>query len=299
MSTPTDSELPGHTALLDICAAFGANPTDARLLHHRSNAVWLLPHDNLIARLAPDTDLRRQRATTAVTVTRWLAGRDQHIALAPAHGQQPLRSHGAVATLWPYRPSTRPNPAALGALVRRLHDQPVPPFPLPRYQPLNRLREALSVDEEREQPALDSSERSWLKERIDAVLGEFATTDFPLGYGLVHGDVHDENAVYDQDSWVLIDWDGCCLGPRELDLVSTLPDHFHQDTDERREFIAAYGRDLMDWPGWTLLRDLTELHSLGSYIRLAPTKPAAEQELHHRIRSLRSGDREAIWHAVA
>jgi hypothetical protein len=49
----------------------------------------------------------------------------------------------------------------------------------------------------------------------------------------------------------------------------------------------------------TLLRDITELHSLGAYIRLAPTKPAAAEQLRHRLRSLRAGDRAMVWHAVS
>ncbi|MFI2477810.1 hypothetical protein [Nocardia xishanensis] len=85
----------------------------------------------------------------------------------------------------------------------------------------------------------------------------------------------------------------------KLDLVNGLPDHFHQPQHERERFAAAYGYDLLDWPGWTLLRDITELHSLGAYIRLAPTKPAAAEELRQRIRSLRIGDKAAIWQAVS
>ncbi|MEU1545546.1 hypothetical protein [Nocardia sp. NPDC005745] len=115
----------------------------------------------------------------------------------------------------------------------------------------------------------------------------------------MHVDVHSENAVCDHGQWVLIDSDQCGIGPRELDLVNGLPDHFHQPQHERAPFAAAYGYDLLDWPGWTLLRDITELHSLGACIRLAPSKPAAAEELGHRVRSLRAGDRAVVWHAVS
>ncbi|MER7449343.1 hypothetical protein ABTW96_03535 [Nocardia beijingensis] len=49
----------------------------------------------------------------------------------------------------------------------------------------------------------------------------------------------------------------------------------------------------------TLLRDITELNSLGAYIRLAPSKPAAAEQLRHRIRSLQTGDKAAVWQAIA
>ncbi|MFG1797788.1 phosphotransferase family protein [Nocardia sp. NPDC049149] len=92
---------------------------------------------------------------------------------------------------------------------------------------------------------------------------------FPLGYGVIHADAHSENAVQTDSGFVLIDWDGCCIGPRELDLISGLSDHFHAPESDRRQFLDTYGYDLLAWPEWPLLRDIAELHSIGAYIRLA------------------------------
>ncbi|MEV6336244.1 aminoglycoside phosphotransferase family protein [Nocardia vinacea] len=296
----SDSDLPGREALRAACNEFGVDDRGAQLLHQRSNAVWMLPDCELVVRLAPNTDYRRERAEAAVTVTRWLAAAEEPVALTPASGDQPIAIGGAIATFWPYRPSDdQPGPADLGALVRRLHEFPVPSFPVPRYRPLRRLFEALALEDERLAPALAASDRAWLQERAEMLVATFARTRFPLGEGLIHADVHAENAVRDSGRWVLIDWDQCCVGPRELDLVSGLPDHFHQPLDDRQEFAAAYGYDLLDWPDWTLLRDITELHSLGSYIRLAPSKLAAAAELNHRLQSLKTGNRDAIWQAVS
>ncbi|MFD0361345.1 phosphotransferase enzyme family protein [Nocardia sp. GCM10030253] len=296
----SDSELPGREALRAACKEFGVNDEGARLLHHRSNAVWLLPTQNVVARLAPNTSYRRERADAAIAVTRWLESVEQPIALTPVAGRQPAANPDAIATFWPYRPSdTQAGPADLGALVRRLHTVGEPPFPVPRYQPLRRLFEALALDDKRSVSALASKDRAWLRDRADTVVAEFHRTRFPLGEGLIHVDVHSENAVSDRGRWVLIDWDQCCIGPRELDLVNGLPDHFHQPVNDRNLFAAAYGYDLLEWPGWTLLRDLTELHSVASYIRLAPSKPAAAAELRCRFQSLRTGDDAAIWHAIS
>ncbi|MGH3620539.1 MAG: phosphotransferase family protein [Sciscionella sp.] len=297
--TPQDDVLPGLDALREACRVLGVNATDARLLHHRSNAVHVLPRASVVARLAPDTPLRRQRAATTVTVTRWLATHPDSIALSPIPGDQPVTAAGAVATFWPLR-STTPAPtlADLAVLVRRLHTLPVPPFPVPRYQPLHRLIEALTVDQHRAQPALIDDDRAWLLARARELVEVFTTTRFPLGEGLVHADAHSENLVRAGDQWMLIDWDGTCLGPRELDLRVGLPNHFHEPDTDRTRFCTAYGYDIRTWPEWTLLRDLTELHSLSSYIRLAPSKPAAAHELHHRIQSLRTTDTTAQWHAI-
>src|SRR5262245_26598148 len=98
--------LPGLEALAQVCSAFGLNDSNARLLHHRSNAVYLLPDEHVVVRLAPPTALRRERAATAITVTRWLKTQSNPIALTPAPGNQPIIVGSAVATIWPYQPST-------------------------------------------------------------------------------------------------------------------------------------------------------------------------------------------------
>ena len=278
--------------------------TDARLLHHRSNAVYLLPCEGIVARLAPDTPLRRHRADTTISVTRWLATQPCPVVLPPLPGDQPVTAAGAVATFWP-RGSTVPAPSLtdLALLLRRLHALPAPPFPVVRYRPLHRLGEALTIDRDRQQPVLSDADHSWLLARVRELADAFANTEFPLGEGLIHADAHSENLVrVDEphpDQWLLIDWDQTCIGPRELDLLTGLPDHFHESDADRARFLAAYGYDILGWPQWTLLRDITELHSLGAYIRLAPGKIAAEHELRHRIRSLRTSDRSARWTAVS
>ncbi|MBB5160037.1 phosphotransferase family protein [Saccharopolyspora phatthalungensis] len=301
MSLPTtpDTRLPGLDALHATCQIFGADPTDAHLLHHRSNAVYLLPHEQIVARLAPDTPVRRRRAQTTITATRWLATQPAPVALPPMPGQQPVIANGAVATFWPHRATTSlPSLTDLAVLMRRLHALPAPPFPVPHYQPLQRLSESLEIDQHRQQPALAAADHTWLLDRATTLLDTFTATQFPLGEGLVHGDAHNENMVHDHGEWLLIDWDNTCIGPRELDLLTAVPNHFHKPEADRTQFLTAYGYNILDQPGWPVLRDITELHSLGSYIRLAPSKPAAATELHHRIRSLRTGDRSARWHAI-
>jgi Ser/Thr protein kinase RdoA (MazF antagonist) len=292
--------LPGLDALAQVSRTFGVNIDDAVLLHHRSNAVYLLPRENVVARLAPDTPLRRERAVTVVSVTRWLDTQPGSVALPPITGEQPVIAGGAVATFWPYQPTTPPPTLGdLAGLLRRLHALPSPPFPLPPYRPLHRLREALDIDTARPHPVLSADDRAWLAARTDQIVETFAATDFPLGIGLVHADAHRENLVRHGDGWVLIDWDQTCLGPRELDLLAGLPDHFHEPEIDRSAFLAGYGYNVAQWPSWALLRDIAELHSLASYIRLGPGKPAAAAELDRRVRSLRSGDRSVRWQAIS
>lgn len=294
-----DNALPGRPELEKACYAYGLNAARAQLLHRRSNAVWRV--DDVVVRLAPDTPLRRTRAATSIAVTRWLASTTtEPVALCPLPGHQPVLVDGAVATFWPYRPSTvEPTARDVAKLVRLLHQRPAPPFEVPEYRPLRRLRDALEVDAARTRPVLSRRDRVWLHRRADDLIAAFEATRFPLGRGLVHADAHAENAVLDKGGWVLIDWDNACYGPRELDLVGTLPDHFHAPHTDRVEFVRAYGYDLLEWPGWMLLRDITEYHSLGAYLRLAADTPRAASELHRRVESLRTGDRDVVWQTVS
>lgn len=185
--------------------------------------------------------------------------------------------------------------------VCRLHaaGDPPPSVSIPTYQPLLRLREALDIDGRRTEPALPDPDRSWLRNRAVELVAEYRDTNWPLGIGLIHADAHRGNTVDGESGWVLIDWDATSTGPRELDPVGTIPAHFHEPDCYRQQFTAAYGYDILTWPGWTLLRDIVELHSIGSYIRPAADNPAAANELHRRVRSLHSGDRSVVWHAVS
>ncbi|WP_067463995.1 aminoglycoside phosphotransferase family protein [Nocardia amamiensis] len=298
------SGLPSVDALKAVCAAFGIVTDGAELLHHRSNAVYLLAGEGnggVIVRMAPDTDLRRARANTGVAVTRWLNEQDgEPIGLCPLPGEQPVIAAGVVATFWPYCPTrTLASSTDIAGVLRRLHHLPRPPLPVPEYRPLHRLREALTLDASRTRPALDADDHLWIATRADELVDAYNAAEFPLGRGLIHADAHSENAVHTDRGFVLIDWDQCCIGPRELDLVSGLPDHFHEPEIDRRRFFDAYGYDLLAWPHWHLLRDIAELHSVGAYIRLAPDKPTAAEQLRVRISSLRRGDREVRWTAVS
>lgn len=288
-------------ALAEVCARAGLHADGAYLMHHRSNAVYRLPQDHVVARLAPDTPVRRQRAEVSIAVCRWLAEVAPGLALPPTNVDQPIMTGGFVATIWPYHPAADlvPPPEVLGLLLRRLHALPTPPFSVPTFQPFDSLTEALRGDASRDRPVLSPDDHAWLADHMAAIVTFFDTTEFPLGYGLLHGDAHNENLVPAGDGWAWIDWDKTCVGPRELDLVSALPDHFHEPAAERTALLRAYEYDLTEWPSWPWLRDHTELSALSSYIRLASTRNDVAVELRRRVTSLRDGNRDVVWRAVA
>lgn len=300
MTNPRDSgALPGDHELDALCGALGLNSSGARMLPSRSNAVFHLPAADIVVRLSSATPTHEARAALVVSVTRWIADHGGP-ALAPTSHPQPVRERDTVATLWPYLPSPNiPQARDLAMAVRELHHVATP-TPPPAHEPLARLHEALDLDTMRDQPVLPTDTRQWLLTRAARLQHAYDMTVTPLGRGLVHADVQPDNLLQDHDGrWLLIDWDRASHGPRELDLAFAIPDHFHEPDLDRAEFSAAYGYDVTTWTGWTLIRDLTELHSLAGYIRRATTNPVARDELHRRVDSLVTDDRSVVWFSVS
>jgi aminoglycoside phosphotransferase (APT) family kinase protein len=294
--------LPARHELHALCDTANLDDRDAVLLHARSNAVYHLPREGLVLRLATATPAQVDRAQKVVAVCRWLAKHDGPC-LTPTDLPQPVFAAGAVATVWPFLPSSHmPTPTDLGATLRDLHGITAPPPPLPTYQPLTRLREALDLDTTRHTPALTPDQHAWLADHADRLHAAYQNLTSRLGTGLVHGDAHTENLLHDSataDRWVLIDFDHAAHGPRELDLLYAAPDHFHEPAADRHAFTRAYGHNLLTWPGWQTLRDISEAHSLASYIRRAPTTPAAATELTRRLHSLRTADPTVVWASIS
>jgi hypothetical protein len=301
VTAPLDSgALLGHRELGAVCGALCLDPSGARMLPSRSNAVFHLPAESIVVRLSTATPINDARAAHVVSLTCWIADHGGP-ALAPAPHPQPVRQAGTVATIWPYLPSPSiPTPRDLAGAVRKLHHLGAAPPPLPKHQPLARLHEALDLDTARDKPVLSVDIREWLLAGAVRLQYAYDTIATPLGRGLIHADVQPDNLLQGSDGrWLLIDWDRASHGPRELDLVFAVPDHFHDFDIERTEFSAAYRYDITTWTGWTLIRDLTELHSLASYIRRAATNPAARDELNRRVDSLVTDERSVVWRSVS
>lgn len=298
--TGDSGALPQRHHLHAVCDAAGLDGRDAVLLHALSNAVYHLPREDLVLRLATATPPQVERAHKVVALCHWVA--EHHgPALTPTGLPQPVFAAATIATVWPYLPPSHPpHPAALGATLRDLHALTAPPPPVPTYQPLVRLREALDLDATRDAPALTAEQHAWLTDHTEHLRATYPHLTSHLGNGLIHGDPHPNNLMHDPITgrWVLIDFDHAAHGPRELDLLYAAPDHFHTPATDRHTFTHAYGHNLLNWHGWRTLRDISEAHSLASYIRRAPTTRAAATELTRRLRSLRTAD-PTTWTSIS
>ncbi len=287
-----------HRVLAVACARLGLSPHDAELVRLHSNAVFRLPGEQLVVRIA--TNPRAWASVAAsVQVTRWLAARGLPTVEPADVPGQPLLVDGMVVSLWhlvPLAPGVRGTASDLGHILRTLHDQPQPPVALPPLaHPLQEIERIVHEHAH----VLAPSHRSWLRQRIGELREAWDALAFPRPQGLVHGDAHPGNLLPAVGGRVVLgDWDQVGLGPREWDLIQVHYTHrrFGRPAASDLDAIAAcYGWDIRDWPGLDTLIAIRELSGLSPYIRTAPAKPAARREVTWRLETLMTGDTKARW----
>jgi hypothetical protein len=296
-------------AARDAAHTRGLSATDLQPLRVHGSGIFLIRPDDIVARVTPRTPTYEARARHATATTHALAATG--FACTRPLWAEPTFLDTAVVTFWHYYPQPADDqPAhspehlaeALADLLRDLHTWTGPLPDLEPVQPLARLAAALQTDNARDTPALRPDERDYLTARVSDVQAGWEKIESALGWGLIHNDAHRRNLLLADTSpttFVLADWDGVGLGPREIDLVQTGSPGWKFDLTEaeRLAFTRRYGFDLADWPGHTVLREARLLHSLAAYIRLAPAKSAAATELHARLDDL-LGRQPHTWRPV-
>ncbi|GAA3464332.1 phosphotransferase family protein [Saccharothrix longispora] len=298
MTAPRPDEETTELLVERAAHELGLNTSGLRLLHQHATAVYLLPAADAIARVHTGDPAA---AVRSVTIAHWLT--DQGFpATTPLPGSRPITHDNKRAiTFWTHYPQptppARPDPAALGRLLRELHRLPPPPVILPVYRPLASLNATIATA-----VCLHTEDRAWLTDTAGALLVDYAELDFPLGHGHLHGDAYPGNLLLDTTSghWRLGDWDETAAGPRELDLANTYQGiRMGRTTAELNRFAQAYGYDLRDWTGLPTLRAIRDLHTLGSFIRRADRGDSeAATELRRRLHVLRQGGPTRTWHGV-
>lgn len=284
-------------ALLRACELAGLNPTDAQLVHHYANAVYVLPVHNAVARLQHGPQ-GAQRAATSLRVTRWLVVDHDFPATAPISGIEPIVvDEATTATFWTYYPQSdddrKPTSAHLGALVRRLHDLPRPPVDLSRWTPLQSLEMSLRTPSVLAVISLE--EQGWLLAHINKIRDDLDSLNWPLGWGLIHGDAWAGNVLWNTiagtDATVLGDWDSVCWGPREIDLIPSFhaARRYGRGPDWAQAFVQTYGYDLSGWSGFSTLLAMRDLVQLAGPLRRAPHEPTLARALRERIDGIRTG----------
>lgn len=292
--------VPGDLAAIleTACAQAGLPSAGAEPIRLGENAIFRLP-GGIVARIARTG--QQAAARREIAVSGWLNAAG--IAAVAAWGDldQPVDVNGRSVTFWdelpPHAPGSLPQVAAA---LRKLHALPVPAgVPLGVLDPFVRLRERIG-----QAATLAEGDRAWLAGRLAVLEQDWAALSVSAPRCVVHGDAWTGNVVTTSDSRViLLDLERCSVGPPEWDLVSTAVKYvtFGQVTQAGyQRFCDAYGRDVTDWSGFQVLRDIRELRMTCYAAQQAAEHPRLAGEASLRVACLqgRRGPRPWPWTPV-
>jgi aminoglycoside phosphotransferase (APT) family kinase protein len=269
------------------------DPAGARLIKMTNNAVFHLPREGVVVRMATTSTLFH-RVDKVLAVARWLAGTDVPAVELDERYDQPLQTAGSLATVWRYVQPSEPAPDAgsLARVMQRWHSVEAPPPGLPLWNPVADARLRLS-----DANGLDDADHAYLSQRYDALEADLAELLPRMQTGIIHGDAHTGNLIRAADGSVVIaDFDNTCIGPREWDLV---PVAYGATRFGRRDwqhaFVEVYRRDVTCSPDWSVLRTVRELQMVASVVPVLASNPGVAAQFRHRLETIRRGDHRARW----
>lgn len=280
-----------HKILLRACSEIGLNPSTVVELRHQTNGVYLLKNEMLVAKVArPEYGIEHTKRT--VLTVRWLMA--MNFPTVPlANFDQPIVIDGSAVTFWDYLEQTRPVRAPdIARPLRQLHSLGRPPTAIPALDAIPAIWFSISNES-----ILTEDEHEYLAARCTRLADVAHGLRYEQPSRLLHGDPQHANALWNIDHAVLSDWDSLVIGPPEWDLV-TIDVHcrrFNYPPAEYDEFCTTYGRDIRQWDGYQVLRDIRELRMIATNARKsAPGSPSAV-EVKRRISQLRNGTDESPW----
>jgi len=284
-------------ALEHACRERGLSTGGAKLIHHYSNAVYLLPDEHAVARLTHGGH-GAERVRHIQRVVSWLTERAAVAATAPWPGVEAVAvDDRTTVSFWTHYPQPDNGPeltsAHLAHILRHLHDIEAPPFSLERWQPLTSL--ATVLDDPAHSDTLAPGDLTWLRKSVADVKRRVHALDSPLGHGLIHGDAWAGNLLWNTaagpDAAVLGDWDWVSFGPREVDLVPSwhAVRRYGKNQDWADTFARAYGYDLTDWTGIETLLLMRDLMQITGPLRRSRDSSIFAEVLRERLDGIRSG----------
>jgi aminoglycoside phosphotransferase (APT) family kinase protein len=281
-----------------VLAAAGVLPgpvRDARLLALGENAVFAA--GDLVVKVGRDPELL-DRARRELDIALWLA--EEGVPAVRAAVTEPLLLEGHPVTVWHRMPdAVRPaEPRDLAELLRVVHALPTPPvdaLELPPRELLGGVERWLRLAGD----AIAPADAEYLRERRDGFAAATAELSPHLPPGPVHGDALPRNVHVGPDGPVLVDLETFSADLREHDLVvmALSRDRYGLPAAAYEEFTEAYGWDVREWSGCSVLRGARETASCAWVAQHAPGNPRALTEFERRVASLRDGDETVRWYS--
>jgi aminoglycoside phosphotransferase (APT) family kinase protein len=284
-----------RNALEQACVAAGVDADGARLLRIGSNAVYRLKPPVIVRVSRPGADADQVRRTVAVA--RWLESVD-YPSVRAADVDQPVTVDGHLVTFWEavsddgdHYAST----AEVAEVLVKLHSLTAPDdLHLPALAPFANAPRRIETN-----TWLNPEDRAFLITMLARMRAAYDGLEFTLPPGVTHGDANVGNVLRDRHgNPVVIDLDGFAIGPREWDLALTAIyyDSFGWHTrDEYENFVRVYGFDIMQWPGYPVMRAVREFLMVTWVIQKAAESAQAAAEAAKRIAALRTGASRKDW----
>ncbi|WP_256334775.1 phosphotransferase family protein [Lentzea albidocapillata] len=207
--------------------------------------------------------------------------------------EQPMHLAGCAVTLWRYLPQDQAVSAGdIAEPLLSLHSLKTMPLELPQLDALGMIRHSIEAS-----TFVSEVERAALEEFLNDVAARLRFVEMSEP-GLIHGDPRHRNTLWNNDvhGAVLCDWESAVFGPVEWDLV-TIEVHcrrFGFAPEEYDEFCERYGRDVREWSGYEVFRDLRELRMITTNARKSAPRTPQAAEVHRRIAQL-GRDANSRW----
>ena len=282
-------------ALEQACAAAGIDADGARLLRVGSNTVYRLKPPVIVRVSRPGADADQVRRT--VTVARWLESVD-YPSVRAADVDQPVTVDGQLVTFWEAVSDDGDqyaSTAEVAEVLVKLHSLTAPDdLHLPELAPFANAPRRIETN-----TWLNPEDRAFLITMMARMRATYDGLEFTLPPGVIHGDANVGNVLRDRHgNPVVIDLDGFAIGPREWDLALTAIyyDSFGWHTrEEYEDFVRVYGFDIMQWPGYPVMRAVREFLMVTWVIQKAAESAQAAAEARKRIAALRTGASRKDW----
>jgi aminoglycoside phosphotransferase (APT) family kinase protein len=265
---------------------------DARLLALGENAVFAA--GELVVKVGRDAELL-DRARRELDIALWLA--EAGVPAVRAAEPKPRLVEGHPVTVWHRLPDPvrDAEPRDLAELLRVVHALPVPSFPLPPRELLGGVERWLRLAGD----AIAPADAAYLRARRDGFASAAAALTPRLAPGPIHGDALPRNVHVGPDGPVLVDLETFSSDLREHDLVvmALSRDRYGLPAAAYDGFVSAYGWDVREWEGCSVLRGARETASCAWVAQHAPSNPKALAEFGRRVASLRDGDETVRWYS--
>ena len=256
--------------------------------------------DNAMLRTNRRTVIRvhqRGQFTTAVRELRAADWLRSHRVRAP----EPLVPDPVVVderpvTFWEDLGSGGPADAAeTGQMLRTLHALRVPShlgltqFAVPEFA--GRIAQCLTADED----------KRWLTGYSVELQARWNELKWTAPWCVIHGDPSPANTMAGAHGGYVVDLERCCIGPAEWDqaTVAFQSDTLSDSLSRWNEFRDAYGSDVTEWQGYTVIRDVRSFELCLFALRHAAISAHARAQADYRLACLRGRMGPRPWKWIA